>query len=101
MLIKLFSKIFELPKRRLYNCSVMGCDQTTDGRFQEDSHKRWMLGAKIGEGVEEEIVNICPLHIKQFCGLTEQDYKAIELGENLATGKMEVGEWKNAISSIR
>jgi hypothetical protein len=102
MHIKLFGKVFEFPKKKLYFCSVQGCRaQTSNHANTGDVRKRWMLGQQIGDETENEIVNICPEHVKIFFGLREEDYVALETGEKLATGKIGVGEWKNAISSIR
>ena len=105
--MKLFNEWFRIPKKQLYFCSVMGCMNQTDGAKDVigstaiDPRERWILGQVIGDDEENEIVNLCPLHVKEFFGLSEESYKSIEVGERLAGGKSTVEEWKNAISNFR
>lgn len=101
MLVRLFNSIFDIPKRKLYNCSVIGCmASTTDGN-DPDPRKRWMLGREIGDEEEKEIVNLCPAHVKEFFGLNETDYKALELGEGVASNKITTQEWQRGVSALR
>jgi len=101
MLTKIFGTVFEFPKKQLFNCSVQGCMKTTNGQPQANFRNRWMLGVTIGDEEESEVVNLCPDHVREFFGLTETDYKAMELGEGIASNKLSVKEWKNAISGLR
>lgn len=102
MRIKIFDNVFEFPKKKLYHCSLLGCGESTShSEINSDPRKRWIIEQYIGDETEHEIVNLCPTHIRILFGMQETDYAAIELGEQLASNKIGVGEWKNAISSLR
>ncbi len=99
--MKLFSSLFEFPKKQHIMCSLVGCFETYNGKVSDDPRKRWIINQRIGDDEEWEIVNLCPKHVREIFGLQEKDFQALEMGEGLASGKLGVGEWKNGINSLR
>jgi hypothetical protein len=79
-----------IRSKRVVVCTVEGCGNWTLKSLttNPDVRKRWMVNIYIGDEEEHAYINLCPACVKNTWNLREEDYKSIERGEKLATGRI-------------
>jgi hypothetical protein len=68
---------------RIYECTIMGCDEFTFEPTPSDPRQRWMVDLHLSDERGLFIVTFCPAHVKALMNLTEEFFERLERTEKL------------------